>query len=392
MKILFLDSPSFGKPDIISAFEAQGISIRLFNHEKLRQYRCKEFDDFFDALVAEDDYVAAFSFNYLPSISNGCNRNGIKYLSFVYDNPLVALYSYTLINPCNYVFIFDKACYLDFVREGIQTVYYLPLCANTDRLSQIVTAKEARPIVSSDVSFVGALYNEDHNFYERMTDLDSYAKGFIDALIASQRKVNGYFFVEDALTPDVVRAVTDSLKLAPQTGGTESNAYLCAHYVIARKLTSIERQEALARVSERFDTKLYTHNSTPHLPKIQNMGAVDYYDVMPHVFKNSKINLNITLRSIRSGIPLRAFDIMGCGGFLLTNFQPDMLDFFVPDEDFVYYDGEDDLLSKIEYYLSHEKERTDIACNGFEKVKKNHTYHHRVATILEIAGLKEVLD
>lgn len=389
MKILFLDSPSFGKPDMISAFEAHGVSVRLFNHDQLRTYRCKEFDDFFDSLIIEDDYNAVFSFNYYASLSNGCNRNNIKYLSFVYDNPLVALYSYTLINQCNYVFIFDKACYLDFAREGINTVYYLPLCANTERLSHIVTAPEARSIISSDVSFVGSLYNEDHNFYDRMTDLDSYSRGFIDALIASQRKVNGYFFVEDALTPDIVQAITNSLKLAPQTGGTESEAYLCAHYVIARKLTAIEREEALSRVSERFDTKLYTHNPTPNLPKIQNMGAVDYYDVMPHIFKNSKINLNITLRSIRSGIPLRAFDIMGCGGFLLTNFQPDLLDIFVPDEDFVYYDGEDDLLAKIEYYLTHEKERTEIARNGFEKVCQNHTYHHRVSTMLEIAGLEK---
>ena len=44
---------------------------------------------------------------------------------------------------------------------------------------------------------------------------------------------------------------------------------------------------------------------------------------MPLVFQNSKINLNITLRSIKNGIPLRAIDIMGAGGFLLTNYQND---------------------------------------------------------------------
>ena len=387
MKILFFDGPHFGKPDIISAFEQHGVTVQLFNHKKVCNYQCKEFDDYFDDLVKSDDYVAVFSFNFFPTLSRGCNRNNIKYISYVYDNPLVALYSYTLINPCNYVFIFDKACYLDFACGGIPTVHYLPLCANTDRLSKMVTIPEIRPIVTSDVSFVGSLYNEDHNFYERMTDLDGYSKGFIDALIASQRKVNGFFFMEKALAPNVVQAMTDSLNLTPQPDGTESMAYLCAHYVLSRKLTAIEREETLARVSERFDTKLYTHNETPNLPHIQNMGAVDYYDGMPYVFKNSKININITLRSIRSGIPLRAFDIMGCGGFLMTNFQADLLDYFIPDEDFVYYDGADDLLTKIEYYLSHESERKEIARNGFEKVRANHTYYHRVATILEVAGL-----
>ena len=149
----------------------------------------------------------------------------------------------------------------------------------------------------------------------------------------------------------------------------------------------MERQEYLAKVSEHFATKLYTHEPTPALPHIQNMGAIDYYDVMPHVFKHSKINLNLTLRSIRSGIPLRAFDVMGTGGFLLSNYQEDFFDFFIPDEDFVFFDGTDDLLAKIEYYLSHEKERAAIAENGFQKVNTYHTYHHRVSEMLEIAGL-----
>ena len=35
---------------------------------------------------------------------------------------------------------------------------------------------------------------------------------------------------------------------------------------------------------------------------------------MPEVFRKSKINLNITLRSIISGISLRVYDILGAGG------------------------------------------------------------------------------
>lgn len=385
MKLLFLDSPSFGKSDMISAFEERGCVVQLFYHDKLREYHCQEFDTFFDSLVLSDSFDFVFSINYYPSISTGCNRNGIKYLSFIYDNPLVSLYSYTLINPCNYVFLFDKAWYLEFAREGIQTVYYLPLCANTSRLEEMQLPPEKESIVSSDVSFVGSLYNEDHNFLDRMTDLDAYTRGYLDAIMSAQRKVNGYFFIQELLSPDILASMKKSLEYKTLPGGTESDAYIYANYFIARKITACERQDLLSLVSERFDTKLYTHNATPSLPHIKNMGPIDYYDVMPHVFKHSKINLNITLRSIRSGIPLRAFDIMGAGGFLLTNFQEDFLDYFIPGEDFDYFDGTDDLLNKIEYYLSHEKERREIARNGFLKVKQHHTYSDRVNTMLSIA-------
>lgn len=60
-----------------------------------------------------------------------------------------------------------------------------------------------------------------------------------------------------------------------------------------------------------------------------NKGPIDYYNEMPYVFNNSRINLNITLRSIKSGIPLRAMDICGAGGFLLSNYQADFYDFLL---------------------------------------------------------------
>ena len=102
------------------------------------------------------------------------------------------------------------------------------------------------------------------------------------------------------------------------------------------------------------------------------------------VYNQSKIDLNITLRSIERGIPLRAFDIMGAGGFLLSNYQADLLEMFVPGEEFVYYEDKEDLLRKVDYYLTHEREREAIAKNGHDKVAAAHTYRHRVREMLTI--------
>lgn len=111
---------------------------------------------------------------------------------------------------------------------------------------------------------------------------------------------------------------------------------------------------------------------------------------MPIVFQNSKINLNMTLRSIHTGIPLRAMDIMGCGGFLLTNYQEDFLEYFEPNVDYVYYSGQRELLDLADYYLAHEEERIEIARNGYQKVKAGHTYRHRVEFLL--TQMKESLN
>ena len=56
---------------------------------------------------------------------------------------------------------------------------------------------------------------------------------------------------------------------------------------------------------------------------------------MPLIFRESKINLNITLRSITSGMPLRALDIMGAGGFLLSNYQQELAENYIDGEELV---------------------------------------------------------
>ena len=86
---------------------------------------------------------------------------------------------------------------------------------------------------------------------------------------------------------------------------------------------------------------------------------------------------------MKGGVPLRAIDIMGCGGFLLSNFQSGFLDYFVPGEDFVYFENKEDLLYKIDYYLEHEEERQAIARSGHHKVRAGHTFRHRVKEMFD---------
>ena len=114
------------------------------------------------------------------------------------------------------------------------------------------------------------------------------------------------------------------------------------------------------------------------------MGPTDYFREMPLVFKLSRINLNITLRSIQHAIPLRVYDILGSGGFLMSNFQHDLAYHFVPGEDFVYYESRKDLLDKIDYYLSNDSERADIARNAHKKIQEQHTFDVRVNEIIDI--------
>ncbi len=94
---------------MIDAFEDTNIACDLFFfffHEEYNDRQSTAFSAAFDVALQEASYDFVFSFNYYPILSSCCQRHGIRYVSYVYDSPLVALYSCTLINPCNYVFLF----------------------------------------------------------------------------------------------------------------------------------------------------------------------------------------------------------------------------------------------------------------------------------------------
>ena len=267
---------------------------------------------------------------------------------------------------------------------GIPTVYYLPLPGNADQIDHLLSLPYDRKRYSSDISFVGSLYNEDHNLFDRLNGLSDYAKGYLNGIMEAQLKVYGYYFIEEVLKKDIIREMEISMPYHAGNTGIQTPEYIYGTYFIGRKLAEKDRIRTLTSVASKHPLRLYTLNRDFSAPGIENMGSVDYDHEMPYVFHHSKINLNITLKSIKSGIPLRAIDIMSAGGFLLTNFQADFLDYYVPDEDFVYYTDLNDLNEKIAYYLSHEEERRQIAQNGRKKVREFHSFEQRFREIFAI--------
>ena len=153
--------------------------------------------------------------------------------------------------------------------------------------------------------------------------------------------------------------------------------------MILRKITSDERIEYLNALSSIGKVSLYTASDSKCCPSVANKGIVDHFEKAPEVFYRSKINLNISLRSITSGIPLRVLNILGSKGFLITNYQEELLDWLEPNIDFVYYEDIVDLTAKVEYYLSHNLEREKIAHNGWVKVQKYFSYDTQVNNLLQ---------
>ena len=89
----------------------------------------------------------------------------------------------------------------------------------------------------------------------------------------------------------------------------------------------------------------------------------------------------MSLKCIQSGIPLRCIEVMGCGGFLISNYQPEIMEYMKIGEECEVYESLEDLYNKTKFYMKHDDIRNKIAQKGLERIQKDFTFENRINTI-----------
>lgn len=132
------------------------------------------------------------------------------------------------------------------------------------------------------------------------------------------------------------------------------------------------------------------HGNTPRARRLkmitERFHANDFYDsyLPDEVGKTYSMSKIVFNASIAGDVNMRVFEGAGAGALVLTDSTANGLaDLFEVDREIVTYEDDSDLLHKIEYFLSHEEERSRIAHAGSARAQKEHTYLHRAQVILD---------
>lgn len=138
---------------------------------------------------------------------------------------------------------------------------------------------------------------------------------------------------------------------------------------------------------ENYDIKLWG-NKAPHWANINKINLFIKNEFVANTekskaFRAAKIVINNLRISEVEGTNVRTFEIAACGGFQLTTYRQGIYDLFNEDE-LITYSTFNELIDKINYYLSRPDERKIITEKAFTRAQSEHTYDKRLDQMFDI--------
>ncbi|MDE7183428.1 MAG: glycosyltransferase, partial [Lachnospiraceae bacterium] len=316
-------------------------------------------------------------------------KSGIRYVSVLWDAPYMEIY-----NPLSkidnvWISTFDRLEQERFKEYGMPHVLYQPLSVN--KKNMLEWNREIKKTLQGqyihDISFIGNLYSRNlykDNLKHIPIEFQYYFNSIFDEAIFKWDGVNRIYGKTGAEIIEYIKRISPQFSI-PNRQSIEDIRYFESLGLI-REVANIERVAVLNLLAEEHSVTLYTEDHNEAKEKLRNVNIgppVEYGKAASLVFAGSKINLNITLRGIEGGTPQRIIDIMGAGGFVLTSYCMETAELFDEDKEIVMFRTPEELLEKVDYYLSHDKEREIIAKRGYEKVMRCYTYENKMKDIID---------
>ena len=381
--ILLYKWKAYNYLDIYQTFLSMGYEVDVIEQHLPSYDEDAEFSARLYGLLQEKQYDFVFTVNYFGVISDTCEQFGIPYLSWSCDSPLISMYHQSVYNACNYIFLFDRSSYLFFKALGVAKIWHLPLAVDTARIAHMINSADDLQLYQNEISFVGSLY--ERNTYDRiLPTLPQYLRGYFDCVIEAQMNISGGNLIEPLLTDEICQQLQQYYHLEKSERSFSDLRLIFATTVLGLKVAKEQRYVNLLELVKKHPVSIYTNSNTQDLLRVDYRGSVDYWTQMPKVFHESRINLNFTIPNIKTGIPLRVWDVLGAGGFLMTNYQPELELYFELEKDLVVFENKQELAQKVSYYLEHEDERRQIAENGHQKVSTLHSYVQRIDEMMHL--------
>lgn len=384
MKILYVHGRSKIQ-GIINALYKLNVDCEVYPMRLMDTFANEREAEELSAYSREKHITHIMSIHLVDTLAVAAQRADINYIALIWDAPYHKLFTrYGRMENCWYS-VFDRVDAQRFNDAEIPHVLYQPLAVDDDQIREWNRQAPSTDGYADEVCFVGRLY--DDNFYDEFCNnlplslQDYFVSVFEKAAFHWDgiNRING--IVSDEMVA-LIRKVTPGFQMVNFFDIPDS-LYFENGYLI-RKIANIERICVLNLLAEKYRVTLYTTSGTARreLNNVRVMPPICSERDLHYAFRNSKINLNISLKGIEGGTPQRVMDILGAGGFVLSSYCSETAELFREDKEIVMFRTPEELIEKVDYYLRNDSVREEIARNGHERVMQHYTYEKKIRELL----------
>jgi spore maturation protein CgeB len=313
-------------------------------------------------------------------VARHIGATAMVHVNWCVDDPffMEVIHGHPIKPAPNRVDFVSNRAYVRPLRERGMDAHFLALASDPS----LFRPTEAPVTYERDLCFVGNSYRKQLDelcaFHEPF--MESLA-GFMSALLTRH---------ENDATLDLeahVQKKIDALRL-PLSLPRRKAVFLVKHFV-----SFLFRKRIVCSLMNHYPgfTVFGDEGWLIDLPREKVSSSVGYYRNLNETYGRTKINVDINRAVITEGLTQRLFDCGAGAHFVITSNKPVIEEFFVTSGDgreAVVFNGETHLRELIDYFLTHEGERRAIAQRAHARVLREHTYDHRVRSILALLSEK----
>lgn len=332
-----------------------------------------------------------FAVNYTNGLSELCQELGVPWICWEIDP--AADHIKPLASSCDsgHVFTYRSANTAEFKTAGFSRVEYLPLAANPKRRVPTQLSPDERPRYQADLSFVGSSMISQAAAFKTLL-LQKYKEyrggdpaatqegnALLERILLLQRQDPAVYEIPRLLE----QHWTDFLEHL-RTFPTSHDPYM-----LVAEIAAAEKRINYIAALARFGVKVWGDEGWRMTERfgVKYMGKAGHDREINKIYGASLINVDIHRIYQADIVTMRVFDVLACGGFVLSEYSPALEELFAIGKEVETYHTVNELLSKTAFYMEHRDRALEIAAAGSEAVVKRHTIQARVGHMLHRSGL-----
>jgi hypothetical protein len=120
-------------------------------------------------------------------------------------------------------------------------------------------------------------------------------------------------------------------------------------------------------------------------PTTRLQGVLPYGPKLAESFRRTRVTIDVANAAFINGFSVKLVDCFAAGGFALTNRKSDLTRAFGKLADQISYDAGDELAAKVDFFLTHDGQRRELADDIAEIVRQNYSVDALFARTVPLA-------